>query len=339
MNKSEGIDAKARKIFLESTMIQSDHGARTHTVITPDFDSANDLLFAENVLTAISRTKRPLFTQVRNKKGLFVTEASSLGNDLIILLRVVAISDLRRTYSKHMLHPLIELYEQVTPANMCFLDYRNARDLIELTRYVAVFRTHAHSPEFQMIRNRFFTLARNKKSGWRQYMNGVSARYGKLMLLLLDVAYSWRDGLASYGALQSVDAETAIAHRKKFYRLLDKCDGMNVVGFTWKLDYSARKAFSVKTLLIFDAAMTISRDVVIQRCTEMWCDVVTQGAGIVHDCCVEKNEDRTHSSNLPEGDVSERNEWYLAHLLGNDRYAQLKVPNHRTYGKGGRFRR
>ena len=217
----------------------------------------------------------------------------------------------------------------------------------ELNRFVDAVRERISSRAFKREMSAHMRAANKNYSGLLDYIDGLFARYSRLLVLRIDFSYgkgklevedySWPSDRLD--ALRIV-TERIVRHRIELIDYLkSKCSELGMVGYVWKLEYGRAKGHHYHMMFFLDGAKVRQDIVIAKRIGEHWNNVITQGKGVYYNCNGNKDRYRHCGVGMISYNETEKlsslKEKAAIYLTKADRYVSACMPdNKRTFGKG-----
>ncbi|WLG78936.1 inovirus-type Gp2 protein [Pseudomonas sp. FP1911] len=241
-----------------------------------------------------------------------------------------------------------ECYMSVRPSNPYRAGYSELPECFDrLNRFVSAVRERISSSAFKREMSAHMRAANKNCSELLKYIDALFARYSRLLVLRIDFSYGKgklevedfsepRDRLS----LLNLVSEKIVKHRAGLISYLkNKCPGLGMVGYVWKLEYGREKGHHYHMMFFLDGAKVRQDIVVAKRIGEYWNNVVTQGKGLYYNCNGDKNKYKycgVGMINYSDAEALHNLKRAAVYLTKVDRYISACMPgNKRTFGKGG----
>ena len=229
--------------------------------------------------------------------------------------------------------------------NVKQITYRNQTTLHttvhELNNVIEQIRLRANSKEFKtMVFNTLRMVKQNEKS-LMSYINQLFEHHSKLLVLRIDFGYH-KNNQSNRLPIEDIEQHYLQACTD-FKHLLDNRRSNklfeHLLGYVWKLEFSAKKGFHFHTLFFFNGA-NVRQDITLaQRIGDYWKKTITNNNGLYFNCNAQKDEYKFCGIGMIEYSNTELRtnleQYVCQYLIKPDYHAKLNAPFiRRTFGKG-----
>ncbi len=257
--------------------------------INEDHNQIVNILSVNKLTEAIIRSKEAFFINTsRNEKFIDCEDKRVL--DIFRYIRKETAKMIQLSFPIHSFNPYIELFKNVTAQLELerYVDFRNrcsddelANTLDTLNKFLENIRNEAGRPEFKTSINNFqHSLRRNRKS-LMDFIELLSARHSKLMVLRINFHYSKEFNNSFERENEFKDKYfQAAKDLKKFLNSVRKRKlSKHMVGYAWKLEYASLAGFHYHLLFFFDGSEVWDGGNRAKMIGEYWQNIITQGRG------------------------------------------------------------
>ena len=318
-------------LFLESCYALLYEDQQTYKSINSSFDHGQQLILIEKDLRRLASSNHH----------------STTNYETLILLRK-SIREIQRNFPLSSFSPYIDLYFETD--KLCRAKDKSSDDFLDQLKYALT------QAEFKKnIINKRKAVSKNKQSLMR-YIEALFEYRARLLVIRLDLSYKQDSyGFISVSESERIDLLDGIKNkevlekwsievrqqRDDLIKLLKKKYKDNLIGYVWKLEYGADKAFHYHAIFFFDGNYH-HKDVVIgKEIGELWETEVTKNKGIYWNCNARKNDfrkyDRIATGMIHHKDKRQREnlELMAEYLIKPDYFVKTALSEGaRTFGKG-----
>lgn len=323
-------------LFLASCYALVYEDEQTYKSINSSFDYGQQLILIEKDLRRLASSNHH----------------STTNYETLIRLRN-SIGEIQRNFPLSSFSPYIDLYFETD--KLCRANDKNSNEFLDQLKHALT------QTEFKKnIINKRKAVSKNKQSLMR-YIEALFEYRARLLVIRVDLGYK-RDnsGFINISKSERIDLLDGIKnkevlekwsiqvrqHRDDLIKILKKKYKNDLVGYVWKLEYGADKAFHYHTIFFLDGNYH-NRDVLIAKeIGELWTTKVTniqETQGIYWNCNARKNDfrkyDRIATGMIHYKDKRQREnlELMAEYLIKPDYFVRTALPDKaRTFGKGER---
>lgn len=318
-------------LFLESSYYLLYEDEQTYKAIGDSFDYAGQLVTIEKYL-----------------KRLSDNETYSIRSyDILITLRD-NIADIEGNFPLSTFSPYIELYFETD--RLCRADNSSSEEFLdELKKGLST------EDLKKKIRAKKKQSSKNKRS-LLNYIDNLFECRSKLLVIRLDLGYHQDSsgffttlendridllgGIKSKKALEKWSLEVR-QQRDELIKLLKKRYQKTFIGYAWKLEYGADKAFHFHTIFFLDGNKERQDILIAKGIGEIWKKDITKGKGVYWNANARKEDFRksgriaTGMINHTDKELRENLEIMASYLTKPDYFVKTTLPNNaRSLGKG-----
>lgn len=227
----------------------------------------------------------------------------------------------------------------------CYLPDHNKNVLKAVDAFnqcIASIRTGVADPAFQQTLKNYTRQVRQNHRSLARYIANLFNRYGRLLVLRVDLSYAKKDG-DEFMTDQRLAArlDQVVADRERFINNMRSNKLFtHKVGLVWKLEYGLEKGYHYHMFFFYDGSQ-VREDITLARMIgEYWRDSVTDGRGLYFNCNAKKAGYKYRGIGM----INHYEHELIANLITRaatyltktDYYAMLeaKAQNIRTFGKG-----
>lgn len=320
-------------LFLESCYALVYEDEQTYKSINSSFDYGHQLILIEKDLRRLASSNHH----------------STTNYEMLILLRK-SIGEIQRSFPLSSFSPYIDLYFETD--KLCRAKDRSSHEFLDQLKHALT------QTEFKknIIKKRK-AVSKNKQS-LMKYIEALFKYRAKLLVIRVDLSYrqdsfgfikiseneriDLLDGIKNKDALEKWSIQVR-QQRDDLIKILKKKYKDDLVGYVWKLEYGADKAFHYHTMFFLDGNYH-NRDILIgKEIGELWKTEITKGNGIYWNCNARKEDFRRHNriatGMIHHKDKQQREnlEIMAEYLIKPDYFVKTALSDGaRTFGKGER---
>lgn len=271
--------------------------AYSNTIRWTDGDTARTTIFrdataevwcaagVEAVMSRLVRSDKPLFTAMKRPSGRTRWVLTPLGKEFVGLLGPNGgFRSVIQEFDQHAFHPLIDLFwKHAAPLSALHHKLSFPGDVEAVIACAEAIRKEAATKAFRKRRSNHIKPVRQNTESLLTYIDGLFDRWGRLLVIRLDVGYK-RDFLKGAGDAM-IDYTQVREHREAFLDYLRSDAFPSVLrGFAWSLEMGRTASFHYHWLLFIDGHES-QQDVALARALgEHWEHVITEGKGRYYNC-------------------------------------------------------
>lgn len=318
-------------LFLESCYYLIQEDEQTYTAINSSFDHAEQLILIEKDLRRLASSNHH----------------STTSYETLIILRK-NIEEIQRNFPLSTFSPYIDLYFKTE--ELCRTQNKSSDEFLDELKHGLT------QPSFkEIIRNKRKAVSKNKQSLMR-YIDALFEYRAKLLVIRVDLSYKQDsfgffttseneridllNGIKNKEALEKWSIEVR-QQRSELIQRLKKKYKADFIGYVWKLEYGADKAFHYHTIFFLDANYHRHDIVIGKEIGELWKTEVTKGKGIYWNCNARK-DDFKRSNRIATGTIRHKDEklrenleLMAEYLIKPDYFVKTALSDGaRAFGKG-----
>ena len=270
-------------------------------------------------------------------RGKVFLQHSPLSRSLVTCLK--KIHDLTFFNDHFELHPYAKLLIDIKN-NQSLMKDMNILEIVgpnfverkvnAINNIIEHIRTVGKSSEFSKVVQEYQRGAKKNYQSGKRYISGLFLKYAKLLVVRIDLSY--KQGM-------SIDIDTAIRHREKFFTLARTNPIFKeMVGYIWKLEYGLAKGYHYHVILIFDGSKVRADVSYAMRVGQFWIDDITDKKGLYYNCNAVKMKYQTCGIGLISYRDKEKLNGLdaaLKYMTFRDKFIKVKTGRvRRSFGKG-----
>ena len=318
-------------LFLESCYTLLYEGEQTYKSINSSFDHGQQLILIEKDLRRLAASNHH----------------STTNYETLILLRK-SIGEIQRNFPLSSFSPYIDLYFETD--KLCRAKEQSSDEFLNQLKHALT------QTKFKKnIINKRKAVSKNKQSLMR-YIEALFEYRARLLVIRVDLSYKQDSyGFISVSESERIDLLDGIKNkevlekwsiqvrqqRDDLIKLLKKKYKDNLIGYVWKLEYGADKAFHYHTIFFLDGNYHKLDVLIGKEIGEHWATEVTDNHGIYWNCNARKNDfrkyDRIATGMIHHKDKRQREnlELMAEYLIKPDYFVKTALSEGaRTFGKG-----
>lgn len=327
--KSDQLRRAARKALEYSNTIRWHEGDRSMVEPTEALMEVYCASEVEKVMSLLVRSRKAVMHKVALEGGRSRIELTDLGRQFIDLVGPHGgFGSIVAEFPNHAFHPLIELFWKHTVALMWRMPLRLSQDAEVIQQCVDGIRQEASTVAFRKRREKHGKVVRQNTESLLNYIDELFGRWGKLLVIRLDLGYRKAAGIS---------AELAQAHREQLQSYLRTKKFPAVFrGYAWSLESGRSTGPHLHMLLFLDGGQSRQDVMLAKLIGEHWNGVITSGRGRYHNCNADYHPRRG------VGLIDHKNaellknlkEIVAPYLTKADYYIRTLVEGGRTFGHG-----
>ena len=271
-------------LFLESCYALLYEDQQTYKSINSSFDHGQQLILIEKDLRRLASSNHH----------------STTNYETLILLRK-SIGEIQRNFPLSSFSPYIDLYFETD--KLCRAKEQSSDEFLNQLKHALT------QTKFKKnIINKRKAVSKNKQSLMR-YIEALFEYRARLLVIRVDLSYKQDSyGFISVSESERIDLLDGIKNkevlekwsievrqqRDNLIKILKKKYKDSLIGYVWKLEYGADKAFHYHTIFFFDGNYHHQDVLIGKEIGELWETEVTKNKGIYWNCNSRKNDFRKY---------------------------------------------
>jgi len=336
--------------FKRSVCALSEKHDDVSLAITENQNSANNVIYLNNVLHLIIKSNGNIFSTVKENGRKFIECKNEKVFDAIKkYYKFSNIKDITSTFPLHKFNPYIQLFfmnlKDKLLGKMDFNPIHHTDELVQkrvdmLNEFIDSIRKTVESSKFKADLRKHQLLITKNHNSLLAYIDNLFKRHSRLMVLRVDFGYTKDIGIYMLNK-KEIDEKylEAKKDREHFFnnmrsnKLFD-----NMLGYAWKLEFASLKGFHYHMFFFFDGSK-VREDVSIAMMIGEYWKKITGKRGIYYNCNAHKDDyDYLGIGMINYGDtelMENLKHKAAPYLTKTDYYAKIHAPDiGKTFSRG-----